>query len=335
MGAPGSGSGQLLSPSDIAVDRTGGIDIADRGNDRVQRFSVPTSHYYAPTLLHKTWTGGEAWPAPTDPASVAAADGVRFTADSGPVVTEVNAYGGPANSWGTAGTGPGQFGPGRKGIALAPDAQSVYVTDPANARVQQFGRDGSFIRAWGTRGTADGQFLNPASIAVDAAGNVYVADAETSRVQTFTAQGVLLRAWGAKGRANGQTRTPMGVSVWRGNVFVADTGNDRVEVFTLTGRLLRSFGSGGVELGQLREPTGITVDTQGRVYVTEYAGSRLSVFTAGGGFLVAFRPYGSSAALPVGGVAVDSQGHIEISVGPEAEPRTRNQLQQFDALVPR
>lgn len=335
VGTPGSEAGQLLSPSDIAVDRTGAIVIADRGNDRVQRFSVPTARYYAPTLLHSTWTGGDAWPAPTDPAAFAAAGDVTFTADSGPVVRRANASSGEILSWGTAGTGPGQFGPGRKGIALAPDAHSVYVTDPANARVQQFGLDGTFLRTWGTRGTADGQFSNPAAITVDAAGNVYVVDAETSRVQTFTAQGVLLRAWGAKGRANGQLRTPMGVSVWRGNVFVADTGNDRVQVFSLIGRLLRSFGSGGVELGQLREPTGITVDTQGRVYVTEFAGSRVSVFSTGGGFLMAFRPYGFTAALPVGGVAVDAQGHITISVGPEAVPRTYNQLQQFDALVPR
>jgi NHL repeat len=95
-------------------------------------------------------------------------------------------------------------------------AGNAYVLDDANARVEKFDADGTFLRAWGKGvvtaagegeictssaacrsgipGQQGGEFFNPSAIAADAAGHVYVADG--GRIQRFDYSGNFQRAWG-------------------------------------------------------------------------------------------------------------------------------------------
>ena len=65
-------------------------------------------------------------------------------------------------SWGTQGSGNGQFA-GPYGIALDSN-DNIYVADSGNNRIQKFRSDTAFIRAWGTPGSGDGSFMNPCNL---------------------------------------------------------------------------------------------------------------------------------------------------------------------------
>ena len=99
-------------------------------------------------------------------------------------------------TWGTAGTGNGQFHltthdqthPDADGaIAFAPDG-SFYVADGGNDRIQQFDAHRHFVRAWGSFGNGNGQFTAPKGIATDGK-TVFVADDFRGDMQTFDAAG--------------------------------------------------------------------------------------------------------------------------------------------------
>ncbi|HEX6508211.1 MAG TPA: NHL repeat-containing protein [Chloroflexota bacterium] len=96
-------------------------------------------------------------------------------------------------SWGSRGTGPGQFQQ-PQGIAI--DRQgNVYVADTGNNRIQKFGPQGRFLIQWGTHGTGPGQFDLPAAVAVGGSGNVFVADRKNGRIEKFSPSGHLLAVW--------------------------------------------------------------------------------------------------------------------------------------------
>src|SRR5205823_1205028 len=77
-------------------------------------------------------------------------------------------------TWGSAGSGDGQFAyPG--GVAVD-GSGNVFVADTGNDRVQKFTNTGTFLTKWGSPGTGDGQFSLPEGVAVDGSGNVFVTD---------------------------------------------------------------------------------------------------------------------------------------------------------------
>jgi tripartite motif-containing protein 71 len=96
-------------------------------------------------------------------------------------------------SWGSPGTGPGQF---QQPAGIAVDSRGdVYVADTGNNRIQQFGAQGRFLTQWGTKGSAPGQFNAPSAVAVGGSGNVFVADRINNRIEKFSPAGRLLAVW--------------------------------------------------------------------------------------------------------------------------------------------
>ena len=94
-------------------------------------------------------------------------------------------------SWGTAGSGAGQFeNPWDIDIVnLTPGGAPTYrvlVTDSQLARVEVFDLNGGFIGQWGTKGSGVFQLSQPSGITHDAQGNIYVADAANDRIQVFS-----------------------------------------------------------------------------------------------------------------------------------------------------
>ncbi|MDB6092588.1 MAG: repeat domain protein [Verrucomicrobia bacterium] len=68
-----------------------------------------------------------------------------------------------------------------------------------------------------------------------------------------------------------------------GEFFVTDGyGNSRVMKFSRVGRLLSQWGSRGWASGQFHTPHAITVDTSGRLYVTDRENDRIQVFDQAG-----------------------------------------------------
>lgn len=196
-----------------------------------------------------------------------------------------------------AGSAEGQLN-GPRGVAVGADG-SIYVVDSRNARVQQYGPDGVFIRAVGSAGSGPGQLgLNaaaggggPNGLAIADDGSIFVADTWNHRITVFAADGAPLRTWGQfadlQDSADAQQQLgsfygPRGIVIHGGLVYVTDTGNERVQVFDQQGTLVRAFGGAGDGDGKLREPVGIAVAADGTILVADSHNGRIARFNADG-----------------------------------------------------
>jgi DNA-binding beta-propeller fold protein YncE len=135
-------------------------------------------------------------------------------------------------SWGTSGTGPGQFHLPH-GIAVAADGR-VFVCDRENDRIQIFSPDGEYLAEW-----TDTQ--RPTHIVFDAAGRAYVSE-----------------LWWHKGQTSQR----------HGPITVPRPG--RVSVYDKDGKLLTRWGTPeATAAGSFAAPHGLAVDSRHDVYVGE------------------------------------------------------------------
>jgi hypothetical protein len=215
--------------------------------------------------------------------------------------------------WGSNGSGAGQFADPFC-VAISPSG-TVYVTDAANNRVEEFTIAGVYVGQWGTGGNGNGQFSFPVGIALGASGNVYVADTLNARVQEFTATGTYVTQWGGNGAGNGQFANPYGLAVAPlGNVYVADTGNARIQEFTANGTYLAQWGGRGTGNGQFTEISGIAVGPSGSVYVLDNTNARVQVFSSSGVYQSQWGSFGSGVGqfATAWELGVDGSGNIYV-----------------------
>jgi len=137
--------------------------------------------------------------------------------------------GAPLPTWGSSGTGDGQF-TNPQGVAVA---GFVYVAESDGARrVQYFLANGTFV------GTFQATFTTALGVAVSpVTGTVYVTDIGEHVVKFFDPLGNLLGVFGGSGTGEGQFNTPWGVAISpiTGWVYVADSANRRIQVFCVQG----------------------------------------------------------------------------------------------------
>jgi DNA-binding beta-propeller fold protein YncE len=143
-------------------------------------------------------------------------------------ITKLDPSGHFLKCWGTAGTGPGEFGRIRA-LCLGPDG-NLWAVDATNHRIQVYTREGQPVRTIGEPGDQPGQFSYPYDLAFNAAGDFYVVEHGNHRVQKFTLEGKSLGCWGAPGRETGRLHEPWALAVdSKGCVHVVDTENHRVQ----------------------------------------------------------------------------------------------------------
>jgi hypothetical protein len=200
------------------------------------------------------------------------------------------------NSWGSAGTGNGQFG-SPEGITVGPTG-TVYVTDASNARFQAFDRAGNFLASLGS-----GFLSSPYGIGTSSSGEVYVSDFSFNQVYKFTSSGVFETGIGHS--FLGPTDAKIGPN---GNLYVVDNGNDRIQELTPTGSFVTQWGSAGSALGQFSDPVKLGFAPNGTVYVSDDGNSRIEAFDGSGNFQTAWNTGPGSV-----GLTVNAAGQVYVS----------------------
>jgi DNA-binding beta-propeller fold protein YncE len=321
----GTGPGQFRLPDGLAVDTGGSVWVADRDNNRIQKFTYQGKVQSFPPFkrTHLTSARGHF----NLPYGVAVNGiGELYVADThNHRIQWFTPAGKLIKAWGRKGKAPGEFDTPR---GLTVDVfGNVWVADHTNQRVQKFSYDGRLLGVFGagggdgTPGSGPGEFFEPRGMSSDHDGNIYVAEMVNHRVQVLRNDGSFLRAWGKGGTGGydqvgsgyGEFRLPYQTAVDRqGRVWVTDTDNERVQVFTPEGGFVRAFGANnadgtlGTGPGEFAKPYGAASDCAGNVYITEQENRRVQVFGERGG-----RPPVCPPRMRIGSVRV-ARGSVRV-----------------------
>ena len=342
-------SAEVNHPSDVALDSSGNIYIADTNNARIRQINTKAviNTYAGSGTIGSAGDGALA----TD-TTVAITAPVALTVDSSGNLYFVENGDSRIRKVDTkqiistiAGTGTAGFsGDGSAaskaqmnfptGIAID-GSGNLYIADFLNLRVRKIDSSGNInsvagngvLSFSGDGGPALNAQLNaPQGLAVDSAGNLYISDTNNNVVRKVARNGTITTFAGS-------LNAPRGLAVDSAdNVYIADSLNAKVLKVTPGGTVTTVAGSGTPGFGgdgaaassaQLNLPTGVAVDTAGNLYIADFGNNRIRKVAAGTITTVAGNGnsgYGGDGGQAVNatlftpqGVAVDAAGNLYIA----------------------
>lgn len=170
-----------------------------------------------------------------------------------------------------------------EGIAKLLDGR-IAVADTHYHRVVIFTADltGEVSHIFGQEGNGDGQFVFPVSVTQDPDGFLYVGEyGDAQRIQKFTVDGTYVTQFGRHGTEPGEFQRPSAI-VWRnGTVYAVDAFNNRIQQFTDDGKFLGVISLPATS-DPLEFPYDLNVTEDGRMFIIENKGARLTVLRSDG-----------------------------------------------------
>ncbi len=199
----------------------------------------------------------------------------------------------------------------RKPMAVAADAQRIFVADPAAKCIHVFDELNGKYERWERAGDENWAF--PFGLDSDKKGTLYVVDSQLRAVFALDADGDVKRRYGGE-----ELTRPTGVAVdgERGRLYVADTPEHNIKVYQLdSGRLVQVIGEKGIRPGRFRYPSYMSIDKEGRLYITDGLNARIQVISPEGEPINTVGQFGDGSGDFVSpkGVAVDNEGHIYVA----------------------
>ncbi|PRX59211.1 DNA-binding beta-propeller fold protein YncE [Cohnella sp. SGD-V74] len=333
-GGPGTGLGEFLTPTGIALDSIGNVYVTDSVNHRVQKLTVSTNGW---SEWKKSGAGSGIGLGEFDSPFGIAVDGNgnMYVADStNNRIQKLEAATDTWSQWSAMVSGSGSL-PGEFhfpfGIAVGGNGD-VYVTDGGNNRIQKLTLSANAWNEWGKAGgdsgTDLGEFTAPLGVAVDGDENVYVADFGNHRIQKLTRSTNTWSGWGAAGGGAGgglgEFFMPAGVAVdGSGNVYVADLSNHRIQKLTVSTNTWSEWGKvgggSGSGPGEFNDPSGVAVDGNGNIYVADSGNHRIQKLTLSTNTWSEWGKIGGGLGSGPGefftptGVAVDGGGNVYVA----------------------
>jgi DNA-binding beta-propeller fold protein YncE len=124
--------------------------------------------------------------------------------------------------------------------------------------------------------------MAPNGVAVDDSGYIYVVDTGHQRVVVYNPDGNPVRVINGTPTGHGIGSiliNPRGISLDRsGNIYVVSNLSHTVYVFDREGNRVHSFGGQGDGNSQFLFPNGLHIDNTGRIFITDTANQRISVW---------------------------------------------------------
>ncbi|XP_002739511.1 E3 ubiquitin-protein ligase TRIM71-like [Saccoglossus kowalevskii] len=265
-GIKGSGVGQFRNIQGVRVFGNGVTAVCDKGNKRVQLFSLYGIHQRV--IQFTTFTSG------FDPRHVAVSkEGYYFITDNRNkqvVVCDENSK--IIRCFGNQELGCPD------GIAISPTNGRVYVCDNSSHCIRIYTQDGDYVKSFGSFGNGQCEFSNPYGMTINNKGNVIVAE-YNHRIQVCDSDGVFLFSFGSQGNGNNQFNCPYDVACDNdGNMYVCDCFNHRVMKYDSHGVFLSRIDSDQDGLNNL---TGVCVTDDkpfGKVVVADHGNNCIKVF---------------------------------------------------------
>ena len=238
--------------------------------------------------------------------------------ESGYCISIFSPTGEKLRSFGSKGSGPGQFNE-PNGVTVDDDG-NILVADSRNHRIQKFTSNNKHNITsvpLGSQGSKDLQFNFPISVAISPiTKKIATSDLHNGRVQILNPDLTFYRSIGSKGSGNGEFNGPYDTAFDSAeNIYVTDAWNHRIQIFNLEGQFSRQFGNKGKGDKELDFPAGMSIDSDDKVYVVEHNNHRVLVFTREGNFLTSFGSYGDGPgqfSYPYG-ITVDKNGMIYVT----------------------
>lgn len=199
-GVTGKGNGEFDYPGGMAISRDDRLYVADQTNHRIQVFDLQgkflfkwgsygnESGEFGGKTTANSRVGG--------PQFIAIdREGMIFTTEGANCrIQKFTPEGKFVAAWGDAEDRVGGFGgkfPGFNGPILGPialcfdDQDHLWITT-TSSRIQQFNRQGQFLRSLGAGGgTEPGEFLAPHMLVPDGKGHLFIVDSYNHRIQKF------------------------------------------------------------------------------------------------------------------------------------------------------
>jgi len=323
--------GDFLSPSGIAIDRSGWfsffIYVADSRNYRIQKFDI-FGNFMGEWGTYDHESGQFYMPR----GIAAAPDGYVYVTDGYNRLMRYDSNGIFMDRWYFSGYGSeGSSGP--YGIAVDPTSDPydleyyIYVATH-DRHVWVYHNSGSVYFIWGSGGgIEDGKFNFPDGIATGPDGSIYVADERNHRIQKFSSDGNFITKWGTEGSEDGQLVFPSGIAVdSNGFVYVSDA-HHRIQKFDSDGKFIKKWGHQGSGDGEFYYPMSIAIGQDGSIYVADTYNYRIQRFDSNGNFVTKWGSQGGGEGqfdYPWG-IAVGPDGSVYVA------DDWNDRIQKFDS----
>ena len=222
-----SAPGGFQEPWDVALDKQGMIYVADTWNHRIVKLD-PQLHFLTSWGYPTKPTGPDSLLSLYGPRAIAfnAAGNLLVTDTGNSRVVEFTPDGNPIKSFGSRGSGPGQFQE-PVGIAVSPDG-TIYVADTWNGRVQVFDGSGNYLRSLAVAGWESHDIENKPYLSVMPNGDLLVTQPYAGRVIELNPSGSVVRNLTSLG-ADTPLARPIGVAAdSSGRVYVSDAASNQV-----------------------------------------------------------------------------------------------------------
>jgi len=291
-GSTGTGNGQFRVPQGIAVDSAGNVYVADRDNNRIQKFTSDGTFILA-------FTG----PPNPDPNHFNGPSHLALDPQGNLLVSNEGGYriekfspsGAYLATYGDLAT----FRDNPRGVA-ADSAGNVYVALPNAKQIDKFAPGGGLLTSWTTAVATHQNPDLPTAVAVSPADIVYVNDFNNGTIDEFTTDGRFVKEWSTQAFAPAQRGTPDSVALdSQGNFVVGDARQGAIEKFSADGAFISSTRSTGEQPGEFH-PQGVAVGPGDDIFVTDFQ-SRVLRFRQAAG------PTGKANGTPTGTVLLNGR----------------------------
>jgi uncharacterized protein (TIGR03437 family) len=310
-------SAALSLPTDVAVDASGNLYIADFGNSRIRTVVAGIMRTVVGSTSGAPYADGQE------------AINARLNGPTGVAVDRAgNVYLVESGVGSGTGLARGDF------RVYKVNTLGIIATLAGNGQPSYSGDDGSALRS---------QLNGATGVSVDGSGNLYITDAGNNRLRVVAPNGNIstVAGNGTPGFAGenvapaaSQLKASVGVATdVAGRIYIADTGNSRVRrvdpggnIVTVAGNGNASYFGDGLDAraASVNQPEGVAVDTTGNLYIadtldnavrkvstdgtiTTIAGFGSPAFSGDGG------PATKAALNHPRGVAVDANGNVYIA----------------------